>query len=160
MELLLLTCAESCATDATTNRLSIFHVMEHVGAATFPVALRQLSFIALLSKTRQERQKVSLQIRFTLNKQSLADLPFELNFQDKLLARGVAEIHGLVIPGPGKLHASLHYKNKNLGVWTIEVEHIGKPGLVQKASASAAAGGPADSAPKARARKAPKKKSK
>jgi len=160
VELILLTCAESCVIDLKTNRLSIFHVMEQIGSPTFPLALPKFTLVVMLSKTRREPQKVLLPIHFTLDKQSLANLHFELDFQDKIRARGIAEIQGLVIPGPGKLQATLKYKNEELGIWEIQADYTGKPKLVPKASASAAAVSPADSAPKASARKAAKKKSK
>ena len=160
MQLLFFTCAESSVVDSRTNRLSIFHVMEEMEAASFPAPLGQLTCIMMLSKTRRERQNVLFHIRFNLNKQLLVDLPFEVNFQDKQRVRGLAEIRNLVISGPGKLQAVLNYKNKDLGEWTVQVKQIGEVKLAQEASAIAAAGGPVQIAARSPTKKARKKKSK
>ena len=81
MKLWLLTCADSYSVDMSTNRLSIFHVIENIGAASFPVTLPRLSFIVLLSRTSRETQKASVELRLTLNKVSLAKLNFDMLFR-------------------------------------------------------------------------------
>lgn len=132
MRLLLTTCADSGSIDTTTNRLSIFNVIEEIQSALFPSTLPSLSLILALEKNKDESDDVSLTLIGTLNSADLFNFPLEASFDGKKRLRVIANLQGIPLDAPGRLIISVKDKNKSLGIWPIEVLSVGTPTISKK----------------------------
>lgn len=132
MKLLLHVCATSSANDRETNQVSLFNVVEEMHVPSFPIVIPSLTIVSLLKREKGDRTKQNLQVRFTLGRKVIADLPFEVDFQKGPRCRHNAEVRGLMIPSPGILKIGLRYKDKPMGsAWPIDVIDTGKATIEQ-----------------------------
>ena len=120
-------CVESAVIDKTTNRLSLFHVLEQINAASFPVPCPKFSVVTVVSRNLNEPNKEELEVRLSLNRKHIVSMPISIDFQKGKLSRFIGELQGLVLPGPGILRASLRHNNRTVNTWDIEILATGKP---------------------------------
>lgn len=126
MKVILFTCVKLAVTDATTNALSLFQVMEELQTPSFPLAIPSFTIVIILERERGDRKKTLLHYRLKLGRQTLVELPLEINFLGRKRYRNHGVVHGLTIPQPGTLKAEIRLKNRTLGSWSIEVSHTGQ----------------------------------
>ena len=138
MELVLLVCAESAIVDSTTQRVSLFNVMEEFNSPSFPVIVPQLSLVSIFSRSARESETPVVQLRITLDgqKQPLFDAPISVDFRGHLRMRNLSNIQGMPISAPGLLKLELKSKKGALGAWKIRVNQIGQPPLTSQISPS------------------------
>jgi len=127
LELKLFTCADSHALDGPSNRVSAFHILEDLGAPSFPIAIPHLSIIAMLERTASESEDVPLTFKIYMDKTEQAQIPFDLRFQGKLRVRALADLHGVVVQGPGTLRIACLNKSKEIGSWSIQITQMAPP---------------------------------
>lgn len=139
--------------DAATNVLSVIQILEQFNFPTFPRVIPQFTVVSMLTREPNEPQKNTIQIRFTLDRKKLVDLPLSVDFQTGLRHRSLGDISGLTVPKAGVLRAALRYNNKTLGTWVIEITDTG-----QKPQITPVVQQPAPP-PKSKAKKAKKKSS-
>ncbi len=118
-------CAESIVRDAATNHVSVFNIIEEINTPTFPVAIQKLSSLFYLVKDEEDASVNELSIRFIINGEEINRFPIHSDFQNKLKTRVIVNLQGLVIPGPGRLHAILFLKDEEIGLWDIQINHTG-----------------------------------
>jgi hypothetical protein len=140
MRLVLFTCAESAAIDQTTNRLSIFRVMEEIGSPAFPGAWPQMWIIAAGIRDENDPSVYNLTMRITLTgqQQPIVAAPFMIDFQNRSRARALGQIAGLVLPNPGVLRFSLSDGTSELGFWEVTVTQLGSPSVNMRPTSAVA----------------------
>jgi hypothetical protein len=119
-------CCDSASVDLRTNTISAFHITEQLGAPTFPVAIPRIHSIALINREETDPGALQLQLDAYLGNQQIASGPFNVNFANQLSARGIAEMQGLVLPGPGALRFVLRNRETTMGSWTVSVVQLGQ----------------------------------
>jgi hypothetical protein len=122
-------CADSAAIDARNNALSAFNIIEQFSAASFPVAVPRIAMIAAFTREQTDPSNIQFQLKIFAGNQQLFGGPFAVNFVQQLTARTVAEMHGLVIPGPGNLTFVLMNGEEKLSSWTVTVNQVGQAPL-------------------------------
>lgn len=132
MRLLLATCAEAASIDGTTNKLSLFSVVEEIQAASFPTMAPSLAFVLLLEKSNDEPNEIDLRIVGTLNSKELFNLPLKGSFEGKRHLRAVANVLGIPLSGPGTLTLIAKHKKKEIGSWPIQVLGVRTPTITEK----------------------------
>jgi Family of unknown function (DUF6941) len=118
--------ADSAALDARTNRLSLFHLMEEVQAASFPIVIQHLTVATFAERERHDSDKTELKMRWSIDGEELAVLPVPIEFQGKPRARNLSELHGVVMPKPGECVVELRSGKKLLHEWKITLSQLGK----------------------------------
>ena len=137
MKLVFISCSQSGAVDATTNLMSLFHILEQIQSAAFPSALPSLTLGAIFSKEQGDADSNSLRLRIALGDAAILDTALTFSFQGRARGRLMAAINGLAVPGPGVLSFSiLSDSGQNLGSWDVIVEQATTP---SQASAPTAA---------------------
>ena len=131
MRLILFCCSESTAVDTNSQRLSVFNFSDSFQSPTFPVVVPSMSVVAWMEREADEPETLELTTRLLLNKRKIADLPITFRFQDKLRARTIANIGGLIIEAPGILETQLRFGRKKLGTWTILVQPANNPPAIE-----------------------------
>ena len=125
MEILFATCADSASTDSTSNRLSLFNIVEEINAASFPGIIPSMSFVFLLARKKSEPDIINVTLLAELNGKSIFELPYKVSFQGKLRARTIANLQGVPVFGPGKLAFLVKRKGATLCEWPITVVDAG-----------------------------------
>ncbi len=118
-------CAESIVRDVTTNNVSVLNIIEEINTPSFPVAIQKLSSLFYLVRNEKDAAVNELSIRFIINGEEINRFPVHSDFQDKLKTRVIVNLQGLVIPGPGRLHAILFLEDEEIGLWDIQINHTG-----------------------------------
>ncbi|MDI1344099.1 MAG: hypothetical protein PSV22_08390, partial [Pseudolabrys sp.] len=136
-----LTCAEGTSIDASTKRLSLFHILERLETSTFPTALQRFMFVAMFAREANDADSNSLRLRIALGDVVLLEKPLAFSFQGAAKSRLLAEFNGLAIPGTGILSFALESDSgQHLGSWDIAVE---KTAIAPRGGRSAARPGSA-----------------
>lgn len=127
MQLKFLICGESAAVDNRRNSLSIFHMLDEINAAAFPVVVAQMCIAMLFERNANdapEPNNVSLQI--SLNDQELFRTQIDLRFGAHYRMRYVTDFRGLLVSAPGNLRFAVTVGEERLGEWVVPVNHIGQ----------------------------------
>ena len=127
-------CANATSTDAQSNQITLFQILEQINIPLFPLVFPAFSVVTIAAREKGDRQKHRVSILLKLNNEILVDLPFEIDFQGGPRIRHTAEIRGLMIPGPGILHVELRSKNSVLSSWPIEIVDTGHATLEKATS--------------------------
>jgi hypothetical protein len=122
--------ADSVVRDADTNFVSIFNVYEEVNALGFPLALTKVVALFIVTRESTDAGHFDGRLRVTLDGVQLADFPIALDFQEKLITRVIARLHGFIIPAAGVLRTSLTVSQDDIGHWLTAVNRVPRaPGL-------------------------------
>jgi hypothetical protein len=127
MKILYLMCSESGAVDTTTNRLSIFNVLEEINAVAFPVIQPSLLISMLIERLPADPSNCTLQIVVNANNQQLFTIPMPVDFQGKLRARSLAQVQGVLLSAPGQLKIQAIYEKNPLAEWVGPINLINQP---------------------------------
>ena len=95
----------------------------------------QVSMVALALREANMPARYDIQMDITLNDAPLIHGPFVVDFQDRLRARAIGQINGLVIPGPGTLRFRLVQNDETLAEGKTTVSMIGEPEMIQSPTA-------------------------
>lgn len=120
MDLVILACASGVTVDSQTNQASIFGLLEEVRPVGFPAAM-QVFLMAQFRKTPKESSSQNVQLTIALEREVIFQTPLTIDFQDKLRARLVANLAGLVVTKPGLLSFKITQKKKQFGAWLVEI---------------------------------------
>ncbi len=140
--LLLAVAADRMILDAATNRLSIIQVYDDISATKFPAVVPRMHAVFAFERGPDDPRQAKGSLTFTLgDKELFRDDSIVLNFEDAPRARFLAELSGLVLPGPGTLVVKLELQDGPSAEWPILVVSTGKP-EVEKASVPAPGSAP------------------
>jgi hypothetical protein len=117
-------CAESVVRDAETNAVSVFNILEEIGASMFPVTVPKLSALFLLERGMDDPEVLEWDMTLSLGENELGSLVGPVDFQGARLTRLIMVIQGVVLPEPGILTASLRSNGHELGSWQIRVHQV------------------------------------
>jgi hypothetical protein len=123
MQLLLLTCAETCVIDQTTQRLSLFNLLEEVQTPTFPAAIYSVAVFTLWEREAAEPDP-NAQLIVRLNNNQLLQAPLKVAFQEKLRTRTILTVHGLVMAEPGTLIVEVRAGDDIARTWRVPIAGI------------------------------------
>lgn len=108
MEIKYLICSEFVSIDATSNRVSLFNILEDHTPMGYPFMLQNLSIIALGLREAGDDEMVDRTLRIGVSGGPSFDSPVQFDFTGgTVAARCVAQIGGLALAQPGVLTVSL-----------------------------------------------------
>src|ERR1700733_9821533 len=96
-------CSESYSLDQASNRLSVFHIMDGINSATFPVLIRGMSLFAVWERDQYDPTTFQYDIKIMLDTQQLGKLTAQVDFQGHNRARAIGTIQGFRLPAPGRI---------------------------------------------------------
>ncbi|MDP9311610.1 MAG: hypothetical protein M3R24_12140 [Chloroflexota bacterium] len=117
-------CAETIVRDAETNAVSIFNIIEEIGADQFPVVIPRFSSLFLVQRSNDDREQIDGTVVFTVADKELARAQLSIDFQGKRLNRVTVVIHGLVLEQPGNLEVKLEIDGEVNDNWIVPVNRI------------------------------------
>lgn len=109
-------------TDAQTNSISIFNLLEEITAIGVPFLIPKLSFFILLRREELEPNESTCTLIIRNNDSELIRHSIQINFQRKLNNRLIATFGGLLINATGNVSVTLvDAENAQLGTWRIGI---------------------------------------
>ncbi len=114
-------CATSSSLDAKTNQLSLFHILDEISGAAFPLVLPSLCVAALFEREADEPPQQSFVLAVTLDGKLLSSFTLGVDFSRARRTRAVNTIQGLTLPGPGAAAVTLLQKTRVLAAWQARV---------------------------------------
>jgi hypothetical protein len=127
MELLFLICAESASIDQGTKRLSLFNIVEEIGALAFPGTVQSAALVMMAERQSHEPDQPTFNLSLLLNAKRLHSTSLVVQFQQQMRCKVIASMNGVPLSGPGRLEIDVEYNGKSLGRWPIQVMAIPGP---------------------------------
>lgn len=126
-------CGERVIRDAESNIMSIINIMDEIHTPVFPAAIPRFATLFVVNREQNDDAQQQALIRFLHNGTQIAEVPVNIDFQDKVENRVTLVLDGLVVTGPGVLQCVLIYNNAELGSWNIRIIQTGgaQPTVVQ-----------------------------
>jgi len=130
MQVRLIACAESSATDQHRNTVSLFHILEELNSPAFPTIVPQCVLVTLFVREPAEPSRPEgVGVRVYLGTEVILEGPMDLDFQGHMRLRYTTSVQNLILSAPGTLRFSIVQNGRELGVWPMVVNHIGQPVL-------------------------------
>ena len=130
-------CAQSSSLDSKTNQLSLFHVLDEIGGAAFPLVLPNLCVASLFEREPEDGPLQSFNLAVALDGTLLASFTMSVDFSKSRRNRTVNTIQGLSIPATGTVTVSLLQKSRVLAEWQALAVQTGAVGVGQAAKPAA-----------------------
>jgi len=120
-------CAETIVTDITSNKLSIFNVIDEIALLQFPVAVPRISVLFGVQRENEDPEQVDGLLTFSRDEVELSRWPANINFGELPRSRLIYVINGLVIPGPGQFKFALVVQGAEIARWEFPVVQPEQP---------------------------------
>lgn len=120
MRLLLLACADTSVVDQTTNRASLFNLLEEVITPTFPIGIYSIAVFTLWEREPAEPD-THAELTVRLNERQLMQGQLALNFQQTIRCRSILTLRGLPLSEPGILLFEITLAGQVVGSWRVLV---------------------------------------
>lgn len=117
--------AKGVIRDADSNTISIFSIIEEIGAAGFPLFVQNFAVLAVFRRKPDDEELHDPIIRFTLGNDRILESPVAVNFQKKLRSRNIINVQGLVLSNPGVLTLEVRNDGRRLARYEISVAQTG-----------------------------------
>jgi hypothetical protein len=120
---------KSCSINQFDNSLSVFDILESLGAPSVPFFLPQLNIIYLSTKESSEPQLMPVSIEIKNNKQSLGRVEATVDYKDQNRNRLIVNVPGLIVNEFGELTFILNYaQNKKQESFSVLINKVeGQP---------------------------------
>ena len=112
--------AEGVVTDRDTDQISAFGLLEHVEAASYPLAIQKLAFFCLWGRASTDPQLASCEFSVTLNGKDIVRHGVNIDFQQFLRNRCTIKLDGFVLNEPGDVTFRLAIPGHDTAEWTLE----------------------------------------
>jgi hypothetical protein len=96
-------CAQSASVDRTSNRISIFNVIDHLAAATLPIFLPTVTFVSVLECEKEEAVSFKGSFDVVLNNNQIIHSEVPINFTNNRLARVTLTVNTIPLREDGIL---------------------------------------------------------
>ena len=119
MKVRYIACAAGSSVDHKTNELSLFQVLDEIGAQAFPIRLPSLSVAALFERAADEAPAQGYVMTVSLDAALIASFALQVDFAGARRNRSVNTVKGLAIPAPGLVAVRLAQKSEVLAEWSF-----------------------------------------
>jgi len=124
-------CAQTASIDRSTNRLSIFNVVDHFPASALPIVIPAITFVSVIESDRDEGKNVKGVLEITASKEFVARFELPINFVNGRLARVVLNFQGIPIRQSGPVTFRLTIPNGATAETTFQVINLAQNEAIQ-----------------------------
>ncbi len=129
-------CAQSASVDRSSNRLSIFNVVDQFPASGLPIVIPTLTFVSVIDSDKDESANVKGVLEIIANKSLIFKMDVPINFVNGRLARVIVNFSGLPIREPGPVAFRLTIPNGATVETTFQVTNLAQTQAIQASSPS------------------------
>ena len=116
-----LICSEGVSVDIATKQVSIFNIIEQIGAIQFPVSMNNLCVVGLVEKKAEDKNIYNGSLIIKNNGVDVAKSVFKVDFKTGTINRSISKFQGIAIPKPGSLDICFELDGKEVGRAKIEL---------------------------------------
>jgi hypothetical protein len=131
-------CAQTASIDRTTNRVSIFNVIDHLPVSSFPINVPAVTFVSVIESDKDGDSNVKGILEITANKSLVARVDVPINFTTNRLARVVINFQGIPVREAGPLTFRLTIPTEVTAETTFQVTNVSQKEAIQVATPSTA----------------------
>jgi len=108
--------------DTETNNVSVFSILEELGAQGFPFLIQEMGVLAMWRRSTPDEGAVDLQFRVLNNDTQLYAGPVRVAFAQAERHRSIVRLGGLLIREPGNLRFGFFHGNEELASYTVRIK--------------------------------------
>jgi hypothetical protein len=113
--------AKGVVRDVATNTISVFSILEQLGAAGFPFFIQEMAVLALWRRLEGEPQAFDLELIVRNNETQLHRAPVRVDFGTGRGHRTIINIQGLLVKEPGELTFLLLDATATYGSYVVTI---------------------------------------
>jgi hypothetical protein len=131
-------CAQTASIDRSSNRLSIFNVIDHFPASVLPITIPALTFVAVIDSDKEESPNVKGVLEISANQVQVGRVELPITFVNGgRLARVVVNFQGVPIREAGPVTFRLTIPEGETAETTFHVVNLAHNEAIQVARPSA-----------------------
>jgi hypothetical protein len=130
-------CAQSASVDRSSNRLSIFNVLDQFPTSTLPIVIPAITFVSVIDSDKEESSNVKGVLEVIANNSSLVKIDIPINFANGRLARVIVNFSGIPIRESGPVVFRLTIPEGVTAETAFQVTNLAQPQAIQVATPSA-----------------------
>lgn len=127
-------CAQAVTVDRTSNRLSIFNVMDILPVLIFPHVIPAITFVCVVESDQEDESSAKGFFQVLSDGVLVAASEIPINFAENRLARIVLNFQGVPVPKPGSLMFRMTLPNGVVAETQFQVAHIAQNQAIQPAT--------------------------
>jgi hypothetical protein len=124
-------CAQTVTIDRTTNRVSIFNIIDHLTVVALPIVIPTITFFAVVESDQPENNNIEGYIEISNGEELVFRVPVPINFTDHQLARVVLTFQGVPVRTSGHLSFRLVLPDGTASAVSFQVVNIASLDAVQ-----------------------------
>jgi hypothetical protein len=124
-------CAQTASVDRSSNRLSIFNVIDHFPASSLPIVIPAITFVSIIESDKDESTNIKGILEITASKAMIARLELPITFVSGRLARVVVNFQGVPVREAGPVTFRLTIPNGTTAETTFQVVNLGQSEAIQ-----------------------------
>jgi hypothetical protein len=129
-------CAQTASIDRSSNRLSIFNVIDHFPASALPIVIPAITFVSIIESDTDESANVKGVLEIIVKNVLMGKMELPITFVNGRLARVVVNCQGLPIREPGPVTFRLIIPNGATAETTFQVLNLAQREAMQVSSPS------------------------
>lgn len=133
MRCLLAVCADSAVVDQSSNRLSLFNVIDSLAIEQFPVIFSRITPVFIIERDDGEAEDLEGSLVISMGGNELFRFPINATFAGRPRLRLVPQVQGLIVPFPGVVRSAFFQGEREIGYWEFPVQRTepSQQGIVQ-----------------------------
>jgi hypothetical protein len=124
-------CAQTASIDRSSNRLSIFNVIDHFPASALPIVIPAITFVSIIESDKDESSNVKGILEISASKILVAKLELPITFVNGRLARVVVNFQGVPVREAGPVTFRLTIPNGTTAETTFQVVNLAQREAIQ-----------------------------
>ena len=124
-------CAQTASVDRSSNRLSIFNVIDHFPASSLPIVIPAITFVSIIESDKNESTNVKGILEIGSSKGLIARIELPITFVNGRLARIVVNLQGIPIREAGPVTFRLTIPDGTTAETTFQVVNVGQNEAIQ-----------------------------
>ncbi len=132
----LVVCAESVVRDGDTQAVSVFNIIEEIGAPAFSLSIPKLSCLFVVERDVADPEQLDGVVTVTLAGTLLEHFVVPIDFERQRRTHLIVVLQGFILHEPGLLKIALLVQGRELGAWTMRVSQVEDSRLVTAAGAT------------------------
>lgn len=121
-------CAKGVLIDRTTNNVSVFEILERIGAPGFPLIMSEITIYNLLERKESESNQANCELKMSIDGLDIPPITdIVVDFLGNQRNRLTLNLQGLNVPKPGTLKFTLFCNGKALDSCELSFVQVGQP---------------------------------
>jgi hypothetical protein len=124
-------CAQSASVDRTSNRVSIFGVIDHLPVSTFPIVVPNVTFVSVIENDKGGESSIRGSLEISTKRGVVSQFDIPIYFTNNRLARVVVNFQGIPVNEPTPLTFRLKISDQTTAEIMFQVINVASKEAIQ-----------------------------